>query len=837
MLLVPRRRRWRGLGGGTGQVGVPTLLVSLSRANAYRDIGAAVAAAPHGAVVVVEPGRYDGQVVVRAKAVTIRAAVPGGPPVLVESGAAAPAVYCEDAQVVLQGLTLRTWSADAPATVSALRASLTIESCVVTGQAFNAVLCERSTAHVRMCDVSGMRRGVAFVDGSGVVENCRLWDLDEYAVLSKRDSQPTVRHCHVRDTDRGFDAFEGGGGTVEDCHFTGVRIGAVTAGGRSRPTVRRCRVSGGRGSGLVFSGSAGGLVEECELTDLEGCGVEVSGGAEPDVRRCRIEGVGRNGIYVSGARGTFTDCDVTASRLPAIAVVDGAAPLVRGGVLRRAREDALLVRAAAGRYTGVRIEAPGRYGVIVQGGDPTLTDLTVDGGEAGVVLDGAVEADVRLDGATIRGATSSGIAAGGAGRLTGTNVRVENAPVGLVGTDAIAVTLTDAVFSGGTVGVTGAGEAALHLTASTVTGTTGSGMLLREQSRLTLRASTLRACGGDGVQVETDAPVLVDRCEFVDVAGESVRGADRARVSVTAPEQPAAPVVPAPGDRAGSADEAGVPARPTSANVDVDAVLAELDGMIGLAAVKRDVRTLVQLIRVGEQRRRANLPVPPVSRHLVFAGSPGTGKTTVARIYGRLLAQLGVLTKGQVVEVARVDLVGEYLGSTSLKTAAAFERALGGVLFVDEAYALARTFGTNSDFGLEAIDTLVKLMEDHRDETVVIVAGYSDEMVQFLATNPGLASRFTKTIEFVDYAPDELLAIISALAGQHGYDLTGPTADALLDRLVEAVRDPVFGNGRGARKLFNAMIERQAGRLGDVPAPTAEQLRTLLPQDIPAADD
>ncbi|MEU7994842.1 right-handed parallel beta-helix repeat-containing protein [Micromonospora sp. NPDC049060] len=818
-------------------MGVPTLLVSLSRANAYRDIGAAVAAAPHGAVVVVEPGRYDGQIVVRSKAVTIRAAVPGGPPVLVESGTAAPVVYCEDAQVVLQGLTLRTWSADAPATVSALRAALTVESCVVTGQAFNAVLCERSTAHVRMCDVSGMRRGVAFVDGSGIVENCRLWDLDEYAVLSKRDSRPTVRHCHVRDTDRGFDAFEGGGGTVEDCHFTGVRVGAVTAGGRSRPTVRRCRVSDGRGSGLVFSGSAGGLVEECELTDLEGCGVEVTGGAEPDVRRCRIEGVGRNGIYVSGARGTFTDCDVTASRLPAIAVVDGAAPLVRGGVLRRSREDALLVRATSGRYTGVRIEAPGRYGVIVQGGDPTLTDLTVDGGEAGVVLDGTVEADVRLDGATIRGATGSGIAAGGAGRLTGTNVRVENAPVGLVGTDAIAVTLTDAVFSGGTVGVTGAGEAALHLTGSTVTGTTGSGMLLREQSRLTLRASTLRACGGDGVQVETDAPVLVDRCEFVDVAGESVRGADRARVSVTAPEQPTAQVVPAPGDRAGSADEAGMPARPASANVDVDAVLAELDGMIGLAAVKRDVRTLIQLIRVGEQRRRANLPVPPVSRHLVFAGSPGTGKTTVARIYGRLLAQLGVLAKGQVVEVARVDLVGEYLGSTSLKTAAAFERALGGVLFVDEAYALARTFGTNSDFGLEAIDTLVKLMEDHRDETVVIVAGYSEEMVQFLATNPGLASRFTKTIEFVDYTPDELLAIISALAGQHGYDLTAPTADALLDRLVEAVRDPVLGNGRGARKLFNAMIERQAGRLADVAAPTAEQLRTLLPQDIPAADD
>jgi SpoVK/Ycf46/Vps4 family AAA+-type ATPase len=153
------------------------------------------------------------------------------------------------------------------------------------------------------------------------------------------------------------------------------------------------------------------------------------------------------------------------------------------------------------------------------------------------------------------------------------------------------------------------------------------------------------------------------------------------------------------------------------------------------------------------------LPVLPMSRHLVFTGPPGTGMTTVARIYGRLLAHFGLLSKGQVVEVARVDLVGEYLGSAALKTSAVFERALGGVLFVDKAYALTRNFGIGLDLGLEAIDTQVKLMEDHRDEVVVIVAGYPAEMDGFLATDPGLASRFARTIEFADYSPEELLAI------------------------------------------------------------------------------
>ncbi|MEO3773951.1 right-handed parallel beta-helix repeat-containing protein [Micromonospora sp. B9E7] len=810
--------------------------MSLTRPNTYRGIALAVAAAPHGALIVVEPGRYDGQIAVRGKDVTIRAAAPGG--VTVENRDAAPAFYCEGAEATLQGLVLRTWNSDAPATASVVGGALTLESCTVTGQAANAVISERGAAHLRNCHFHGMRRGVAFIDSGGVVEHCRLWDFDEYAVLSKRDSQPVMRHCHVQSVGQGFEAFEGGRGTVEDSQFIGVRQTAVVASGRSRPTVRRCRISGGRGSGLQFSGSAGGVVEDCELTDLEGCGVEVSGGAEPDVRRCLIERVGRNGIYVNGAQGTFSDCSVTASRLPAVAAVNGATPEMNGGVLRGARDDALLIQAAAGRYANVQIENPARYGVRVQGGGPTFTDLTVTGGEGGIVLDGAVDADVRIEGATVRGASQSGIAAEGSGRLTGTTVRVEDAPAGVVGAEKISISLTDATVSGGVVGVVGTGQASVRLDRCMVAGTTGSGVVLRDQSRLDMRAGVVRDCGGDGIQVDSDAPVLVDGCEFVNIAGEPVRGADQPLVSVRAPhphENPHEPTGSAAGtDRDDDPDHADG-GRFADAATSVNVALAELDAMIGLAAVKREVRTLVHLIRVNEQRRRANLPVPPLSRHLVFTGPPGTGKTTVARIYGRLLAQLGILSKGQVVEVARVDLVGEYLGSTALKTSAVFERALGGVLFVDEAYTLARQFGTSSDLGLEAIDTLVKLIEDYRDQVVVIVAGYPAEMEGFLATNPGLASRFTKTIEFVDYTPDELLAIVSVLAGQHGYDLTKATSAALLERLTEAVHEPDFGNGRGARKLFGAMIERQAERLADIPAPTSEQLRLLLPGDIPPA--
>ncbi|SCF47591.1 ATPase family associated with various cellular activities (AAA) [Micromonospora matsumotoense] len=460
---------------------------------------------------------------------------------------------------------------------------------------------------------------------------------------------------------------------------------------------------------------------------------------------------------------------------------------VSGGVLRGAREDALLIQAAAGRYANIRIEDSGRYGVRVQGGSPTFTGLTITGGEGGIVLDGALDTDVRVEDTTVRGASQTGIATEGSGRLTGT---------------------------------------------------TGSAVVLGDQSRLDMRAEMARGCGGDGVQVETDAPVVVQGCGFVDVGGEPVRGVDRPLVSVRATQSPdnlPEATGSAGGDRTDEPDHSGGSSGPGEADAvtNVDAALAELDAMIGLAAVKREVRTLVHLIRVSEQRRRANLPVLPMSRHLVFTGPPGTGKTTVARIYGRLLAHFGLLSKGQVVEVTRVDLVGEYLGSTALKTSAVFERALGGVLFVDEASTLGRTFGIGSDLGLEAIDTLVKLMEDHRDEVVVIVAGYPAEMDGVLATNPGLASRFTRTIEFADYSPEELLAIVSGLAAQHDYDLTKATSAAVLERLAEAVEQPNFGNGRGARKLFGVMVERQAERLADLPTPSSEQLRLLLPGDIP----
>jgi hypothetical protein len=259
----------------------------------------------------------------------------------------------------------------------------------------------------------------------------------------------------------------------------------------------------------------------------------------------------------------------------------------------------------------------------------------------------------------------------------------------------------------------------------------------------------------------------------------------------------------------------------------LEELLAELDELIGLGKVKREIHRQAQLLRVEKLRAQAGLRSATITRHLVFNGNPGTGKTTVARLVAGIYRALGLLGKGHLVEVDRSELVAGYLGQTATKTAEVVASALGGVLFVDEAYSLA-----GDQYGTEAIDTLVKEMEDHRDELVVIVAGYPGPMADFIATNPGLASRFRTTIGFEDYTDDELERIFVALAEDADYTPTDAARARFRELLAEVGRGEGFGNGRFARNLLEAAIGHQAWRLRSVAEPTVEQLRELLPEDM-----
>lgn len=279
--------------------------------------------------------------------------------------------------------------------------------------------------------------------------------------------------------------------------------------------------------------------------------------------------------------------------------------------------------------------------------------------------------------------------------------------------------------------------------------------------------------------------------------------------------------------------QAQVQEAPQKEEKTLEELRAELDGLIGLTQVKKEVETLINLIRVRKMREEHGLANMDMSFHMVFTGNPGTGKTTVARLIAGIYKQLGFLSKGQLIETDRAGLVAGYVGQTAGKVTEVVKSALGGILFIDEAYALARK-GMENDFGKEAIDTLVKLMEDNRDDLVVIVAGYTNEMHTFLTSNPGLISRFNKYIDFPDYTDDELMDILKMRADKQGYVISKEANTHVRRFLLSMTYDERmdFGNARGIRNVLEKLVQAQANRLAaDTQDVTVEKLQALTKAD------
>ncbi|HNX63319.1 MAG TPA: AAA family ATPase [Candidatus Limiplasma sp.] len=266
----------------------------------------------------------------------------------------------------------------------------------------------------------------------------------------------------------------------------------------------------------------------------------------------------------------------------------------------------------------------------------------------------------------------------------------------------------------------------------------------------------------------------------------------------------------------------------------IDDLKKELEGYIGLTVIKKEVQSLINLVTVQKLRKENDLPVEDLSLHMVFSGNPGTGKTMIARLMSRIYKSLGILSKGQLVEVDRGGLVAGYVGQTAIKTGEAIQKALGGVLFVDEAYAL--TDHGENDYGQEAVDTLLKAMEDHRDDLVVIVAGYTELMETFIHSNPGLESRFNRFMHFPDYTVDEMLAIFDMRCEKSGYALAEDARDLLKGLLALLSLDVKgFGNARGVRNLFERAVSAQANRLAGLASVTRDELMLLTCADLRVA--
>ncbi|MEU6073704.1 right-handed parallel beta-helix repeat-containing protein [Micromonospora sp. NPDC047074] len=815
------------------------LTVGGGQPGAYATIGAAVARAEPGATITVHSGRYAEKLVVGNR-ITIAAEPGANVEVHVEEGSVL-AVHGEGAQV--RGISLS--SADPKlAVVDAYAGEAALDGCRVEGTAWVTLLARlQGTIALRNCEVSSSS-GAAIVvtaPGASTVEDTVIRDVATSGIVVSDQGSLTLRRCTVERTGANSICVNGDGRlVVEQCEITAAGKPALVVEQRGHARINRLRVRESANVDVFMRGEIDAVVTDSEFTGALFQSVHVAGGAAPAFRGCTFGSAGRSAAHVTGAaEPTFTDCVFLDSPV-GVTVEDRSAPRFEGITIRGSSElAAVLTGAASTTVRRLRLAVTAGSGLLVtEGAGLDGADLVIDAGDA-VALDLRDSARGTVRDARFSGTAAASVVVGSgatldlrSAALDGAGVRVaDDADLRLQDAEC-----TDVTGDGLQVGASGA------VTADRVRirRARQAGIRLERGSRGTFTDCEVLESGAAGFDVDTTEPVSITRCVARDSGGEDVRQADDAHLTVTAlttgrAAQSVAPTSPAPVG-SGYAPEVPDPDGPAASEPtdgELSGPLRELNGLIGLRGVKQEVTALINLIKMAQVRQRMGLPMPPMSRHLVFAGPPGTGKTTVARLYGAVLAELGILAKGHMIEAARADLVGQYIGSTAIKTTELVNKAIGGVLFIDEAYTLsAGSGGSGPDFGQEAIDALMKIMEDQRDELVVIVAGYSELMERFLASNPGLASRFTRTIEFPNYSVDELVTITSNLCRKHYFELTDDAVEGLTAYFERTPRTSTFGNGRVARKLFEAMINNQASRLAVTPPTKETQINRLTVEDL-----
>lgn len=813
------------------------LLVARERPGAYRSIGEALRAASDGAVITVTGGTYEEALVI-TRMVTITAASGAGDVLLrVDSGSA---VVIDAEAVQLSGLTI-SGGDDDTAAVEIRRGEAALDTCRISGAGWTAILAwHEGTLVARDCRIEGAKGAGIVVTSTGgnTVEKTVVKETDSSAIVVAEGGRLAIRESVIDQAGGNGICVNGRGrARIEDTAITGSgkpalvveQNGAAAVSGlivtdsasvdayltsKGGITLTGCRFSGAGAESVHIGGGSGPLLKDCGISAPGGTAVRVTGKSRPSLENCEITQASVGVFVDGGSTAGLTRLTVREAAQAAVVVTEGATAVA----------EQLTVAEGAG--TGLRVAGAAKV---------VLRECEIATDRANAV-ELAEKATGTFHGLLLRTSGGSGLSLADGSRAEVVSARLQGCEV-LVGRDA-ALTLRDSELSGSgadAIRVTGGGS--VTATGCRIHSARGHGVNIQANARAEVNNCVIFDNAGDGVRANTEEPVLLRDCEVRDNGGLQVHqlrdNPQFTAGNLTGGERQDTSGRPASKreQRAkGGAEQSDAPEATQHTGT---GPLAELDALVGLESVKHEVTSLINLNKMTQRRQEMGLPMPPMSRHLVFAGPPGTGKTTVARLYGAVLAELGILSKGHIVEVARADLVAQYIGATAIKTTEVVTKAIGGVLFVDEAYTLtSQSKGSGPDFGQEAVETLMKLMEDHRDEIVVIVAGYSEQMDQFLSSNPGMASRFSRTVEFPNYSVDELVTIVRGLCGKHYYELNDSALEALTAYFEQIPKGPTFGNGRVARQLFESMINRQASRLAAHPPGADSEFTRLTGDDV-----
>ncbi|MFI2429455.1 right-handed parallel beta-helix repeat-containing protein [Streptomyces sp. NPDC018955] len=865
----------------------------------YRTITAALRAAGKGAVIHVQPGVYretlvlDSDVTVLAEkgpdtvrlagstgpAVSVRAGSPvlreivvegaghrgtavligGGEPVLDRCTVTGGRVdVIGDATVELRSCTVED-SSDTGVYVTGTARAL-LHDCVIRsiaghGLTFN----DAARADVQRTTVERVVGcGIAMTGQSlGLFDNCTVRHTGDAAVLLHAAARPVLRDCRLHDTKaqglrisektgaatapQGAASDEDATGAgrdetrirLEKCEIFRTGLEGVLAGDAADLRLRDCHIHETGGAGVIAAGTGRVELDRTRVVDVPGTGVAALDSAEVRGQGVTIARTGANGVHAADTCTVrLADCEISATAYTAVHFGGNARAELRSCTVTDSAQHAVSVEDSADLTAeDLRVEGARMTGVDINGADAVLRRCVISQAETGIRLDTG-HRPLLQDCEVLRSAgTAIEIAAATGAVLLGGRIETAGA-AGVFLAEGSAPWIEDLAVAD----VKGSGlviwsGARPRVRSVTITGAAKNGVYFGDRAEGLLEDCSVADTGYPAVYVGAKAGPVLRRCLVRDT-DEDLSQADDADArfeQCRTDNVKVATLATVVEDHEESEAE-----QEPAAEDQLPELLAELEQLVGLDDVKREVASMAKVMQMVRRRQEAGLQPPPLSRHLIFAGNPGTGKTTVARLYGRLLAALGLLASGHLVEAERSALVGEYVGHTAPKTTSVFRRALGGVLFIDEAYALVPA-GQSNDFGQEAVSTLVKLMEDHRDDVVVIAAGYPEDMERLIDSNPGLASRFTRTLRFDDYSPRDLVRIVEHQASRHEYRLSEEAAAALLAHFGSIERTERFGNGRTARQTFQRMTEQHAMRVAALADPSDEDLTVLLPADVPPA--
>lgn len=822
-----------------------------------------------------ESGEYGGPFHV-AEGVTLRAAA--GATVRLNGSISEPALLLGGPGITLEGIQVT-------GIVMAENSSATLRQCVIADSpAEGLVIPPRAKAELVDCAIlrsAGI--SVHLNGGEAILRQCRIQDGKKAGLVFSSGSRGTITGCNISGHGPAMPQvmiWQRSGPVLNDCHIhDGPGVGILIS-ESARPEIKYCQITGQGGMGIYIDGSAEPELTDCKIGPCKQNGIVVTGQATLRAERCHVIGSGEKFAQVLISKGATAE-------LGGCHIKDGSGP----GIFLEGKSEARLTKCHLGGHAGpdafatdsklsldeCRLENSRHAGLLLRAKSEAVLEKTVVSGHpaqrAEILVEGGSTATLRS--VQVTSGQGNGVQANASQvRLEDTKL-ISLAGVGVWGDAGSRVFMRGCQLSDcGNTGLLLIGDSHGTVEDSDLGGqsTDKPQIFVTQKSQLSMRASRVVQPASVGVWFAEGSGGTLDTCTVEGgqaalgttsaavpkVTGSTLTGAQCAvKVGPTgggifrqckcyATQAGAAPIVVAAASLATfeqcQANDApwqrtNAPAiraaAPKAATEDeLNLLMNSLNSLIGLASVKEQIRIATSKAKAMRARRLQGLPDVTISYHTVFTGNPGTGKTTVARLMGAIYKAIGILPKGHLVECDRSGLVAEFVGQTAVKTNKIIDQALGGILFIDEAYTLVS--GGQNDFGMEAISTLLKRMEDDRDKLIVIVAGYPNEMESFLRANTGLRSRFREFIDFPDYTPDELHQIFMSIARRGQYIVT-PALEARLKPRLEKMhkeRDDTYANARSVDNLFQGVLAEQAQRI-NVNTATREQLCTLDAKDLP----